>query len=490
MNIVFASSEAVPFCKTGGLADVVSALAAELSKAKHRVSVFLPFYLDMKSKFPEIKSLGKHLSVPMPYINEDVEIYFKKVNANLTFYFFSTPLFNRPGVYGDHPASSYFDNDRRFALFSRAVLEASKSLKLNPQIIHGHDWPTGLIPAYKKYFYSSDPYFKNTATVFTIHNMGYQGNFSAEGFLQTGLPSQAFQPGEIEFYGSVSYLKSGLIFSDALNTVSPTYAKEVMQDPVHGSGMEGVLRSRMDRFRGVLNGLDTDYWNPARDTFIDYHFDAQKMSGKSKCKKELQRITGLPTHSDIPLIGFIGRMDYQKGVDLIIEVAPLILKDGVQMVFLGQGQPNYIQSLRQLAFQFPSQVYVGMDFSEPLAHAIYAGSDIFLMPSRYEPCGLGQMISMRYGGIPVVTPTGGLLDSVEPLNAKKGTGFVASEFSAGAYLAEIHRAINVYKNAKLWKAAQKRAMKKDFSWDQSVQKYEDMYEEAIGWNKSSVLAAR
>lgn len=481
MKILFAASEGVPFCKTGGLADVVGALPEALVSKRHSVRVVLPLYRLIRQSFPKLRLIGKVIQVPFDGRSEPVKIWATTLRPNLTFYFVDAPsFFDRPGIYGETASTFYADNDRRYAFFSRAVLEIAKKVDFQPDIIHVHDWQTGLVPAYLKLLYSKDKFFSKTASVFTIHNLAYQGNFSPASFAMTGLPDSAYSPKTMEFYGHVSFLKAGLVYADAINTVSPTYAKEISTDKNFGCGMEGVLQERAADFDGILNGLDTRFWNPKTDPNLAAPFDLKSLQKRALCKADLQRAAALAENADSPLLGFIGRLDYQKGVDLFIDVAPMALKEGVQIVSLGQGSPSYVRVLAELQKRFPAQVRVRTDFAEPFAHKIYAGVDIFLMPSRFEPCGLSQLIAMRYGAIPVVTPTGGLLDTVQDVSKSgEGTGFVAEDITAVDFFSALSKALRFFKDRENWRALQARAMGRDFSWEKSIQDYLLLYESIL-----------
>ncbi len=482
MKILFAASEGVPFCKTGGLADVVGALPEALAAKRHSVRVVLPYYRTIRQHFPKIKFTGRTVHVMFEARNVPVRILQTDLKPTLRVYFLDEPgFYDRVGLYGGSPGTIYADNDRRYAFFSRAALEAVKAMDFCPDIVHAHDWQTGLLPAYLRLIYREDPYFAKTRSVFTIHNLAYQGNFPPLSFHMTGLPAHAYHPKGLEFYGQVSFLKAGLVYADAVNTVSPTYAKEISTDPMFGCGMEGVLVDRGSDFQGILNGLDVKFWNPRTDKILAHSFDKEDRSGRVACKEDLQAITGLTVDKDIPLLAFIGRLDYQKGIDLLIEGLPSVLKDGVQFVSLGQGNVQYTKDLLGLQHRSPAQVHVKTDFAEPFAHKIYAGADIFLMPSRYEPCGLGQLIAMRYGAVPVVRPTGGLLDTVtDMVQNPEGTGFVAADFTTGAFMSAVRSALQMRNDRAAWDAVQLRGMQKDFSWRSSVRDYLLLYESLIG----------
>ncbi|MBV9080555.1 MAG: glycogen synthase GlgA [Elusimicrobia bacterium] len=487
MKLLIAASEAVPYCKTGGLADVAGALPDALHQKGHTVRLVLPLYRGIRERFHKVRPTGKVVFVPAGTEHERVEVWEEEPRPGFHVYFVrADAYFDRPGLYGDTPGSAYGDNDRRYALFSRAVFEVARAMNFHPDVIHAHDWQAGLVPAYQRHFYRFDHFFKTTATVFTIHNIAYQGNFPPSSLATAGLPGTAFQPSGVEFYGQVSYIKAGLVYSNALNTVSPTYAREIMTDPAISCALDGVLRSRADRFRGITNGIDVHFWDPERDKHLAAHYSSADLTGRAMCKADLQARCGFSKNKARPLLAFIGRLDHQKGVDHLIEIAPALLAKGVEFVFLGQGQEHYVRALYAIRERFPSQVFVETKFAEPLAHKIYAGADLFLMPSRFEPCGLGQLIAMRYGAIPIVTPTGGLLDTVRSAALKNGTGVVSADQTPGAYHSAVLEGLSLLKDAKKRAGLQRRAMSEDRSWDRSVDEYVGLYTAATRWASERV----
>ncbi len=486
MKILQAASEGVPFCKTGGLADVVGAVSLALARSGHSVQLVLPLYSQIdRAKFKLVKT-NKLLYVPSPEGFDPISIWTKSLHKNLKVYFIqSERYFNRKGFYGDRPDEAYIDNDRRFVVFSRAVLELAKANKFSPDVVHAHDWQTGLIPAYLKCLYKNDPFFQSTGSLFTIHNMAFQGVFPNSSFAATGLPFSEFNPGGIEFYDHISFLKAGLVYSDAINTVSPTYATEIQSDPIYGHGLEGVLQDRSEQFRGILNGLDTTVWNPSTDRFLAQKFSVKTLALRKKCKADLQRYCEFRVSDKIPLFGYVGRLDYQKGVDYLLDVIPALIQNEAHVVILGRGELEYERALRVLQLKHPDYFFYENKFAEPLAHKIAAGSDIFLMPSRYEPCGLSQLIAMRYGSIPVVTPTGGLLDTVIDLNTDSdGTGFIASNKLSSEFLRCVFHALNMWGRKKKWAAVQSRAMSQDFSWGSPIRAYVNLYQNAVRWRQA------
>lgn len=474
MNIVQAAGEAVPFCKTGGLADVVGALTSELSKRKNNLTLILPFYQSIARS--GIVPTGMALTVRIGRTEHTVPVWQKKASKNPRILFLeSKAFFDRKGLYGETPGSAYSDNDERYIFYCKAVLEVCKVFNLKPDIIHGHDWQAGLIPAYMKH----DAAFADCATVFTIHNMAYQGLFPASTFSMTGLPSHEYSPAGFEFYGQVNFLKAGLVYSDALNTVSPTYANEIQNDWNYGYGLEGVINFRRDRFRGITNGIDQKIWDPRVDEHIAANYDEKRLTKKAACKADLQKAAGWKPNAETPVVGFIGRLDTQKGIDIIVQLVPRLAKKKAQAVLLGSGDERYRQQLSALHRDYPDSVYYESAFADVLAHKIYAGADIFLMPSKFEPCGLSQMISMRFGTPPVVTPTGGLVDTVLP-----GTGFMSRSKSYGDFLEAVFMALNESTKKRAWQERQRRIMKIDHSWSPSAGRYLEMYKDAVRWRKA------
>lgn len=485
MKVLFAASEAVPFCKTGGLADVVTALCQALAAEGHRVVLILPLYKSIKKGPYRIKRLKLSLDIPFEGRWESVGLWECNLHTNFKVYFVeSNRFFDRDGLYGSEAGKSYPDNDLRYILYALSVFSIIKAVRFKPDVIHCHDWQAGLIPAYLETTFRKAAPYSHIASVFTIHNLAYQGHFPKASFEKTGLPSPVFNIEGVEFYGHLNFMKAALMFSDAINTVSPTYAKQVQTDPKFGHGMEGVLQKRRDRFRGILNGLDTHLWNPMKDKYLAVPFDAQRLKSRSLCREDLQKAAGLPANPMIPILGFVGRLDPQKGVDLIIEAAPAALESGAQLIVVGVGPDHYRQTLLNLRRQYPTQVFIETSFAEPLAHKIYGGADLFLMPSRFEPCGLGQMIAMRYGTIPVVTPTGGLLDTVKHIPSDpEGTGFVSSQISGSSLRSVLLEALAYLANKSIRTKIQKRIMNRDYSWKNSVKAYEDLYRDAARWSR-------
>jgi starch synthase len=465
-RILMVSSEAAPFAKTGGLSDVLGALPAALRKVGHEVSVLLPrFAQTMPFPMRRIWS-GLRINLgPQPY---SCSVF--QSEQDPSYLFLDYPEFyDRRGLYND-AGGDYPDNHLRFGLLSRAALEVIRNI-FPAQILHCHDWQAGLAPLYLKLL-AGDPTFSGIKTLLTIHNLGYQGLFRPAVLGELGLPPETFQPGGLEFYGSVGFLKAGLQYADALSTVSARYAEEI-KTPEYGFGLDGLLRSRAADLHGILNGVDYERWNPETDPMIPAPYSASDLAGKAICKRGLLEEFGL-TPSNRPLIGIVSRFTGQKGSDLIGAIAQRLFETEVNLVALGSGEREYEEMFTSLAARFPDKVAVRIGFDEALAHRIEAGSDMFLMPSRYEPCGLNQIYSLRYGTVPVVRATGGLDDTVDA-----ETGFKFNEYNAEALLSCIHNALSAYAKPKAWQALAKTGMSRDFSWQASARQYSVLYNKLL-----------
>ncbi len=463
MKIAFCSSEAVPFAKTGGLADVCGTLPLSLEKLGHEMIIFLPYY-QCAREFG-LDTVRVHNEVLLARLGKDIKVYLIE----------NEKYFDRSGLYGDDDGD-YPDNLERFSFFCLKVLELIKRFHPDLDIVHCHDWQTALIPAYLAFKFYFDEDLRKVMTIFTIHNLAYQGVFPAKELPKLDLPRSVLTPEGIEFYGKINLLKAGIIYSRMVTTVSENYAKEI-QTTEFGCGLEGVLKNRREGIVGILNGIDQSIWNPATDSLIAKNYDGYDPSAKQHNKKNLRAIFNLPDEQDLPIFGFVGRLSHQKGLDLILEslVSGEATKNiRCQMVFLGLGNKTYIKELKKWANQCPRQVAVCFEFSEKTAHQIYAGSDFFLMPSVFEPCGLSQMISLRYGTIPVVHAVGGLKDTIQDVKAK-GNGIVFEEHSVKGLTSALQRAIKIYQQKELFQRLVKKAARYDFSWERSAQKYEQLY---------------
>ena len=482
MHIVFAASECVPFAKTGGLADVVGALPPELVKLGHQVTVYLPLYAGIRRQLPsELSYAVRSITIPFQYYNRFVGIIDGGLRDGVQFYFVHCPEhFERPGLYGT-AAGDYPDNSERFGLFCRAVLEASKLLGV-PEIFHVHDWQAALIPVYLRTVYAADPLFRKAGVVLTIHNAAYQGKFAPRTTELLLFPWEVFRMDRLEHYDRFNYLKGGLVYADLLTTVSRKYAKEI-QTPEFGEQLEGVLRRRARDLRGILNGVDYALWSPTSDALIAAPYTPKDLSGKQHCRAALLKHFDLQhIEKKTPVVGIVSRFATQKGFDMVAEIADDLMGRDVAVVALGSGEPIYERFFRNWAARSPGNVRVEVRYSEALAHQVEAGADIFLMPSRYEPCGLNQIYSLKYGTVPVVRATGGLDDTIEEWNAaeKTGTGFKFQGYNPRDLLAAIDRALEAFQDKKGWTKLMRNGMAMNYDWSTPAREYVKVYEEAAG----------
>ena len=478
IKVLMVASEAAPFAKTGGLADVVGSLPGALRALDCEVAVLIPRYrgVDLSSARRVYDSLPIWLGGAVHHTS----LY--QAAGESTVYFLEAPsLYDRDGYYGD-ASGDFPDNAVRFAVLSRAALAVARRV-FRPQIVHCHDWQTGLVPVYLKTVFAYDPTFIGMKTLFTIHNLGYQGLFPPSVLPQVGLGRRVFTMDGLEFFGKASFIKGGLNYSDALSTVSRRYALEI-QTPEYGFGLDGVLRARSTSLHGILNGVDYGNWSPQTDPYLAAHFSAGDWKGKQLCKQDLLREFRLPdTAMKRPLLGVISRLTPQKGTELIVEIAAELAKDDLYLVVLGSGDAIYETGLREAAAAHPEHMAVRLGYDEALAHKIEAGADMFLMPSQYEPSGLNQMYSLRYGTVPVVRATGGLDDTIE-----EGTGFKFQEYSAAALLAAIRAATAAYQDRPGWEATMQRGMSKDYSWRASAAEYKALYQRLLDKGKHESLS--
>jgi starch synthase len=475
MRILFAASEAVPFAKTGGLADVLDGLPRALAAMGHEVALVLPRYRGIDVPRVALESLTIPVGPRMhfPIIREGHRLHGVR-------YFFvdAAEFFDRDAIYGEW-GGEYVDNAERFTLFSRAVIEIAKQL-WRPNVFHCHDWQSALVPVLLRGLYGFDPAFTHVPVVFTVHNMAYQGRYGRDVMWRAGLPGELFHVNALEFWGDVNFLKGGLLFADCLATVSHKYAEEI-QTPEFGYGLDAVVRSRADRLSGILNGADYSVWSPETDRWIVNHYSASDLSGKAVCKKDLLAEFNLgPENQQRMVVGIVSRFVEQKGFDLIAQVAREFVGEDVALVALGAGDRRYEAFFRALAEFRPDRVGVRLGFDNALAHKIEAGADVFLMPSRYEPCGLNQIYSLRYGTIPVVRATGGLDDTVQPFEPATGTGtgFKFREPSGKALLDTLRWALHVFRNRQAWEKLMQNAMAQNFSWEVAAGHYVAVYEKA------------
>jgi starch synthase len=485
VRITFVASEGVPFSKTGGLADVVGALPRALAAGGHEVQVVLPRYRMTKPgrALPEFRSLTLPLSPGFKFasIQEGAEA------GGVRTYLVECPeFFDRAELYMEN-GQDYPDNAQRFAAFSFACLEFLKRSANPPDVIHCHDWQAALVPIYLRGLYARDGFFARTSVVFTIHNLGYQGLFPASTLAQISLRAELFTINGLEFWGRVNLLKGGIVFSDFITTVSRKYSEEI-QTPEFGYGLEGVLKSRSDRLQGIVNGVDYEAWDPSTDKLIAANYGPDDLNGKVACKRGLLEKMGvLEPVLHRPVIGIVSRFATQKGFDLIAGVAEELMAMDLYIVALGTGEPEYEDLFRTMAAKYPGKFLVKVAYDNTLAHQIEAGADMFLMPSRYEPCGLNQIYSMKYGTVPVVRATGGLDDTVAPFDGKGGTGFRFSDYTPDALLACIQQAVEVYRQPKAWRQLMLNGMRKDFSWSSSAKEYAKIYQ-ALQKGKSRIKA--
>ena len=476
MKIAFCASEGVPFSKTGGLADVVGALPQALAANGHEVQVFLPRYRMTKpvKAYPQ----GKSITLPLSSGFKFATVQDGGESGGVRTFLVDLPeYFDRDGLY-QLKGVDYPDNHLRFAAFSLASIEFLKRLGTAPDILHCHDWQSALVPIYLRSLYRGDTFFEKTGIVFTIHNIGYQGHFPPSVLPEISVDPSLYTMDGLEFWGKVNLLKGGIIYSDFVTTVSRKYAEEI-QTAEFGYGLEGVLTSRADRLAGILNGVDYDVWSPQKDKMIAAAYGPEDLKGKEACKKDLLLKMGAANPAlDRPVIGIVSRFAAQKGFDLIAGIAEELMTMDLYIVALGTGEPQYEELFRTLATKYPDKFLVRVGFDVALSHQIEAGSDMFLMPSRYEPCGLNQIYSLKYGTVPVVRATGGLDDTIEPFNGKTGTGFKFSDYTPEALLAAIQQAVEYYRQPKVWRQAMVNGMKKDFSWGNSAKQYLKVYQAA------------
>ncbi|NIO04421.1 MAG: glycogen synthase GlgA [Proteobacteria bacterium] len=482
MKVLFLSPEVVPFAKTGGLADVAGALPGALKRLAVDVRLVLPLYRMVREGGFESRPLLKDVEVPLGSFGLKAVILETKVDDGVPIYLVEREdMYDRPNLYGD-AMGDYYDNLERFTFFARAALRVAESIDFRPNLIHCHDWQTGLVPALLQAPPKQAPFFRGIPTVFTIHNLGYQGLFLEEKLPVTGLSREAFfRPEGLEYWGKISLLKAGIVYSQAITTVSPTYAREI-QTSEFGLGMEGILRHRKASLHGILNGADYRTWDPSRDEHLPQRYSVKKVEGKHQCKKDLMREMGLDLSlRDRPLFGMVSRLDKQKGLDLLVEILEDILSMDVGLVILGSGEEQIQESLQQAAVRHPKRIGLKLGFDEALAHRIMAGADIFLIPSRYEPCGLTQMYALKYGTVPVVRATGGLEDTIVTFDPRRGTGngFKFRDYDPDAFLGAIRKAVEYFQDSKRWEKVVTNAMGADFSWDRSARAYLDLYKSLL-----------
>jgi starch synthase len=481
IKVLLASPEIAPFAKTGGLADVCEALPKALVPLGVAPTLVLPLYRSVKQGKWELEKVLEALPIRLGADEIEATILRAWPTKDIPVFFVQQDdFFDRESLYGTSKGD-YADNAVRFSFFSGAVLALAKALGQQWDIIHCHDWQTALIPVYLRVFYANTPPFSQTRTILTIHNLGYQGIFPAGDFPRLGLPAYLFATTGLEFWGKVNLLKGGILFTDQVTTVSPTYAKEILT-PELGYGLDAVLQAKAGGVIGILDGVDYSIWNPEDDPLLAARYSRGDLSGKRACKEDLLRRCQLsPDLIERPLLGMTSRLAGQKGIDLVCQVADRVMAQGAGLVILGSGERRYTTLLTKTARKYPKQMAVNIVFDEALAHRIEAGCDIYLMPSLYEPCGLSQMYSLKYGTIPVVRHTGGLVDTVVEADPekKKGTGFTFIDYHPDAFWKAIEKAMRCFADKELWQLLMRQAMAQDFSWSHSGGEYFKLYQRLL-----------
>ena len=481
LKILLATPEAVPFAKTGGLADVAGALPKSLRARGCELMLVMPYYRMVKNSGLPHQYLGEEIEVSLGDEKLRADIYLGHLNQDIPVYFIGREeFFDRESLYST-PKGDYFDNAERFIFFSKAVLNLCQRIGFSPDIIHHHEWQTGLIAAYLKSTFRNDPFYSRTAAVFTIHNIAYQGLFKKEKFPLTGLPTEMYSPEGIEFWERINFMKAGIVYADAINTVSKKYSEEI-QTPEYGYGLEGILRKKKGSLYGILNGVDYEDWNPSHDPHLVARYDLKDISGKKECKKDLLEEFHLPPSlENVPLLGMISRLADQKGFDLLAEILEPLFALDIGFVLLGTGEQKYHDLFAQVAQKYPQKAGIRIAYDDRLAHKIEGGADFFLMPSKYEPCGLNQIYSLKYGTIPVVRATGGLDDTIlhyDPAT-KKGNGFKFNRYDSKEFLNTLKEAIRFYFQPEHWRQLLQNAMSADFSWERSAEAYLQLYGKAL-----------
>ena len=479
MKILLASSEVHPYSKTGGLADMVGALGKALARAGHEAIIVTPLYTDIQARFPALRRVDWQFDLFLGPQRVQAGLWSLEVERGLTIYFIHQPdFYHRAGLY-EEDNISYPDNAGRFIFFSKCVAHLARYLPGRPDLVHVHDWQAGLVPALMLHQRRAEGWGNPPPTCLTIHNLAYQGTFPASAFILANLPGDFFTVESSEFFKQLNCLKAGIAFADVLTTVSPRYAREITTEEF-GCGLDGLLRKRQDRLVGILNGVDYEEWNTTHNPFLKHPYSATRLAGKAKNKIELQRELGLPMAADTPLFGTITRLAEQKGVDIKLGALEEMLSSKLQFVLLGSGSAPFERAYLSLARRFPSQMAVRIGYDESLAHRIEAGCDFYIMPSRFEPSGLNQMYSLRYGAIPIVRAVGGLDDSVIDFleDAAHANGVKFREYSARALAKAIRKALVIYQQPGLLRRYRQNAMKADFSWDHTVDEYLKIYETA------------
>jgi starch synthase len=480
MRILMVTPEANPFARTGGLAEVVSALACALTRLGHRVMVAMPLYRQIREAGQTLLSTGQTFSIPLSFKNLTAEIYQTELSNGLTFYFVGQDaLFNREGLYGT-AYGDFEDNAERFIFFSRAVAEMIEALKLDLDICHCQEWQTGLVPVYLRTLFREQPRLYKLPVLYTVHNVGYQGLFSSYDFPLTGLGWELLSPKALEFYGKINLMKGGLVFADLINTVSNRYREEILS-PEYGFGLEGVLRERAADLFGVVEGVDYQRWDPVRDPSLATPYSLDNLEGKKSCKEALLKHFGLDLSPERPLLGMTTRLYERKGIDLVEGILDDLMALKVGFVLQGTGEERHQYLLQEVSSRYPGSIGISIGFTDELAHQIIAGADIYLMPSRYEPCGLDQLYCLRYGTVPVVRATGGLDETIKQYDPSTGSGngFKFDECTPEAFLKAVQEALTLYQDQTAWQVLMRQNMALDFSWDKVAPSYVALYERAL-----------
>jgi starch synthase len=472
LKVLYVASEVVPFVKTGGLADVAFSLPKELRNLDIDVRIILPKYSKIHEIFKKAMKFQKNFNVPVGWRKQYCGVEYLEYEG-IPFYFIDNEYyFKRDGIYG------FYDDGERYSFFCRAVLETIANIDFIPHIIHCNDWHTGILSTLLKEHYKSNPLYEGIKTIFTIHNLRYQGVFPKEilGDLLS-LSMEYYHVNSLEFYGGVSFMKGGINYSDIVTTVSSTYAGEI-QNPYYGEKLDGIIKLRKEDLYGITNGIDYELYNPERDEDIFTRYNIDLPEGKKENKVMLQKLLNLPQRKDVPVIGMVSRLAHMKGLDLLLHVLDELMTEDIQMIILGTGEPYFESRLREYASKYSNKIAINILFDEALAHKIYAASDMFLMPSKFEPCGLGQLIALRYGAIPIVRETGGLKDTIISYNeyTHEGNGFSFTNYNAYDMLYTIKRALGLYRDENTWMRIVTNAMKEDYSWKNSAKIYKDLYE--------------
>ena len=481
MKILLASSEMHPFSKTGGLADMVGALAKTLARKGNKIGLVTPLYAGIRDQFRGIKPFDWEIDLAMGPRRVQAKVFTTNLGPRLTVYFIQQPdYFERAGLYQEK-GREYTDNAERFIFLSKCIAQLARYLPWKPELVHAHDWQVGLVPLFIQHQSRHEGWSGAPRTCLTIHNMAYQGVFPAAHYPLTNLPHGYLNPNGIEFYGKFNCLKAGIVFADTITTVSPRYAQEIMTE-TFGCGLHGLMQKRKSSLHGILNGVDYDEWKTTGNPFLKHSYSARNLFGKATIKLELQKELGLPTNAHVPLFVTVGRLADQKGMDILLGALEEMLPADLQFAMLGSGDPKLENAFRELAIRYPEKVAARVGFDEALSHRMEAGADFFLMPSRYEPCGLNQMYSQRYGTIPIVRATGGLDDSVvdvgdDPVNA---SGLKFTDLSPPALSKCIRKALSIFQSAEILRHFRLNGMAADFSWERTAEQYLRVYELALG----------